>query len=243
MSDERSWLTPYNYCQNNPINFTDIDGRLDDGYTVDKFGNFQRVNDEGGDTYDVIYNKNAYDQGKRDYDGSGTMTGIMIFDKSFIPAMLKIETFFYATSWDWNPEMGFYNGYIVNQSKYDSNVNTKKDQVDNTNYMGLFFFLANNTKVEWSIFIPKKGGYCLGTHRHKMSSVNPGNFRYGAYDYSYKLHSHIERNSIKSEKLSLGSDKTNGKYGTYEVYFPASRRIYNIGKIHKGRQYIPVRKI
>jgi len=30
LADERSWLSPYNYCQNNPIMLTDPDGMLDD---------------------------------------------------------------------------------------------------------------------------------------------------------------------------------------------------------------------
>ncbi len=54
-SDQRSWLSPYNYCQLNPVILVDPDGELDDGYTVDECGYFNKVDDAGGDKFDVIY--------------------------------------------------------------------------------------------------------------------------------------------------------------------------------------------
>ena len=49
-ADERQWLNPYNYVQNNPINKIDPDGKLDDGYQ-DLQGNYKWFDDE---TADVI---------------------------------------------------------------------------------------------------------------------------------------------------------------------------------------------
>ncbi len=54
LAEERSWLSPYNYCQLNPIILTDPTGMLDDGYTIDGNGNTERVDNTGGNESDVI---------------------------------------------------------------------------------------------------------------------------------------------------------------------------------------------
>ena len=58
MSDKRPSLSPYSYCQLNPVILTDPSGMLDDGYTVNDCGYFTRVDDTGGDEFDVIYSNN-----------------------------------------------------------------------------------------------------------------------------------------------------------------------------------------
>jgi RHS repeat-associated protein len=46
LAHERSWLSPYNYCQWNPIGRVDPDGALDSEH-VDKFGNIIASYDDG----------------------------------------------------------------------------------------------------------------------------------------------------------------------------------------------------
>jgi RHS repeat-associated protein len=48
MAEERSWLSPFNYCQNNPVKITDPDGALDDNYDIYENGDVkvERTNDK-----------------------------------------------------------------------------------------------------------------------------------------------------------------------------------------------------
>ena len=58
MSDERSWLSPYNYCQLNPLGRVDPSGALDDWFENELTG-------------DVYYNS-EYRKGD---EGTGCMQG------------------------------------------------------------------------------------------------------------------------------------------------------------------------
>ena len=61
MSDERPNVSPYSYCQNNPIGRVDTWGMLDDEYEVNRKGEITKLNDNdhydaNGNEVDVIYN-------------------------------------------------------------------------------------------------------------------------------------------------------------------------------------------
>ncbi len=58
MAEERSWITPYNYSQNNPVGRSDKSGMLDDEYQFDKLGNFvNRVSNDKIDKLTIIGDK------------------------------------------------------------------------------------------------------------------------------------------------------------------------------------------
>ena len=68
MAELRSWVSPYNYCQNNPILRIDPDGNLDDEYeeTVDDRGvsTKRKISDLGGDEIDFTHIKGGEHDGQ-----------------------------------------------------------------------------------------------------------------------------------------------------------------------------------
>jgi len=77
MSDERSWLSPYNYCQWNPLGRVDPSGALDDNFSVDKQGNV-KLEENTKDNFDMLYTKSDWDVGNKD-------NGLKVNDRSILP--------------------------------------------------------------------------------------------------------------------------------------------------------------
>ncbi|MBK6934010.1 MAG: RHS repeat-associated core domain-containing protein [Bacteroidales bacterium] len=65
MSDERRWVSPYAYCQWNPLILVDPSGMLDDNYTVDEQG-YIKLEEKTDDDFDMLYTKESWDNGTKD---------------------------------------------------------------------------------------------------------------------------------------------------------------------------------
>lgn len=65
LADIRRWVSPYSYCQNNPIGKVDLSGALDHDYTIDKDGNIALVR-RTDVNFDMIYAKESWNNGKKD---------------------------------------------------------------------------------------------------------------------------------------------------------------------------------
>ena len=62
MADQRSWVSPYNYVQNNPLSRIDPTGALDNPI-YDEDGNFLGADDKGLRGEAIVMNKNDFTEG------------------------------------------------------------------------------------------------------------------------------------------------------------------------------------
>jgi RHS repeat-associated protein len=173
--DEKHFMSPYSYCSNSPVNRVDPSGMFDDGYTVNKDGYFAKVDNTGGKEYDVIFKKEDYDAGKRDYDETGHKNGIKV-EKTFIKSHRHINGTNAATN---EPlQLDYYK--VKNDEKSDA----------------IFRFLRNNTNVEWS----QTGvgseqdeiSYLSTIHQH--TSEGGGGFLL-ANGYTFRFYNHSHPNN------------------------------------------------
>ena len=63
LSEERNWLSPYNYVQNNPLRRVDPTGALDGEYELDQNGEWQKVSTVGDDIGVDFYHIDAPEGG------------------------------------------------------------------------------------------------------------------------------------------------------------------------------------
>lgn len=144
MAEEYDSQSPYHFSGNNPLKFVDLNGMNYDGYTMDKKGDINRVDDTGGDEYDVLYTEEDYNQAKLETKETG-------------------EKNQYG-----NPEPG--NSVEVSKGTFsESNKFTLKGRKgsikglnisNESDAMAVYSFAANNLPVEVGLV---KGGFQNGT--------------------------------------------------------------------------------
>ena len=133
-------MSPYMYTAGNPVMLVDPNGMWDDGYTVDKESNFEKVSNTGGDKFDVIYSKADYDAARKSkkilyYNKSGKHDGLIV-DKSFLKSNKKQGYQFVEDYMD-----------LLVRKEYNDRYSLKDDKKTKI----IFEFLSDRTNVEWGI--------------------------------------------------------------------------------------------
>ncbi|UII76011.1 hypothetical protein LV716_17360 [Flagellimonas sp. HMM57] len=215
LTEEREWLTPYNFVQNDPINRIDPDGALDemiqqpdDRYRLLSDGTVEYYDNKGGESLDYLMDTNGNE--------------IQVTDTSILPELEKIK----ETSQD--SEHGELNFRDVTRGEDNQ-----------SSLFKVFNFAANNSNVEWSLYRLNIDGttkFNLGSYGNR--TLSPGGSKFDKSQWVAGIHSHpnIPTTTIR-EIGSMYGDRSrsqtqirrNGQAaGLKYVYFPNSNNIYNI---------------
>ena len=168
--------SPYVYCNNNPIRYIDPTGMFYTGYTIDENGYISKVNDEGGDDYDVLYNKKKYSSKTvKDYDTTGNKTGIQI-SKGILSGTEAKNMSTKQVIGAINSQEGEATGEKIRNHAYE--VKSDKESLNIMN------FFDKNTNVEWSNTLMKnKQGNSVNLiiTSHENSTVSLGSYQINKY--------------------------------------------------------------
>jgi YD repeat-containing protein len=207
------WQSPYTSMDNNPVFLNDPLGNVanPDGYTVDKKGNIERVDDTGGDKYDVLYDKEEYDKGNKKYDYAGTgNTGIRINDKSFIPNLTKTRTGQGAKQAAWEDSKTKYQAYWA--------------EIANSNQaLRVFKFLSDVSTNEWSLNRYKGGINVIGTLNEGSQGISFGRIdKYSDYSkltHDYHSHPLISWDSFNVSNFDRSSAAYSRKFSPFAKFY------------------------
>ena len=171
MSDERRWVSPYAYCQWNPLILVDPSGMLDDNYTVDEQG-YIKLEEKTDDDFDVLYTKESWDNGTKD---NSITVDKGILDKKYSQSVK-------------DPRDNKWYKYDVFKIRGD-------DKAKN-----LFEFVAKNSKVEWSrsmVGVEGDNGlnYLTTTHLEGTDYGAGSLYNTQLFSYTYRGNDHSHDNN------------------------------------------------
>lgn len=172
-------ISPYAYCNNDPVKYIDQTGMFFTGYTVNQNGYISKVNDEGGQNFDVLYNEGKYSSKKiNDYDTTGDKIGIKISKGILLETGKSNMSFMLSRGVEYDQEGNLTGEILVNHSY--------KVKSDNES-LRLMNFLDKNTNVEWANTLMGDGkGYSINliSTSHQAGTVSMGSRPIDRFMYS-----------------------------------------------------------
>ena len=209
MAEKYYSLSSYGYCNNNPIRYIDPTGMLYTGYAVDTNGYISKVNNEGGNSYDVLYSKEKYSSNTvKDYDKTGNKTGIQISKGILSGTEMKNMSSKQITGVMQSQE-GRATGKTIKSHAYE----VKSDNES----LSIMNFLDKNTDVEWSntLMNDNQGNSVnLITTSHENSTIGLGSYQIGKYTRlgfqvirADHIHPGIGRTTPSKDNADIGNAK------------------------------------
>ena len=221
MAEQRDWVSPYNFVQNNPINRIDPDGALDD-YAINRNGDITLLR-ETDDNFDRLF---AVNDNNEINQSAGSVTISKEDDGSSILSQLANNdiTQIRSTGQDTTEEI-------------DVDI-AVTDESNRNDVFNVFKFAADNTDVEFSvgkINYPGLGtNYQIGTFH--LDNLSPGIKNSKIGNPLGLIHSHPNQPTAQDRTESLFGDEFVGtsfirKHGAntpYLIYFPDNKSTVRI---------------
>ncbi len=222
----KPWESSYLAFSGNPILLIDPMGDNADGYTVDDDGYIERVDDTGGDEFDVLYDKEDYENGHKEYSEVYEDEKGIKLDKSVMTSETVHERQNVTLAFP-NDEDKVKKGEKTTLRDYHYyNLNKQENPEE------LMRFLTENTGVEWgfrsfSYTRPfddqvRQGSVLSTGHLHRQLPTYSKLNKYRSvcsFDVSLDIHNHPRGTPFASgEKGDMGAAKVIESYSTKPVF-------------------------
>ena len=211
-------MSPYNTFDNNPIYWIDPRGSNAHGYTIDAAGRIERVDDTGGDNYDVLYRKDDYEKAKasgetNEYGNPEPETSLRVDNTSLLSSLSTTNPNF--RQWEYHAGYSYYESFNRTTKRMEIKYKYPLIQghygiTDNEwEAYRVFKFVVHNSTPEWSLIANKQGIWFIAT-LHEGSQAPEAKILTGFETDGMPIFQRIE--GFEIENLSISIHNHQGKF-------------------------------